>query len=258
MCKEANEFSLRDKISCFISKITGGQVLPGNISRLTSVMLVLTSLLFSIGFILWTTYSIRAMGLDLSALNALQQTYINIFYTFSLLSLIASWLIVLLQESRSFVENELTKKNEALENEVLERKLAEEKLDFLATYDQLTQLPNRFQLDKKLRKKIDEAQRFNERFSVLFFDIDHFKSINDSLGHELGDQLLKQVATRVRAVLREYDFLSRFGGNEFVIIMPHVTDNSEVSIVADKIVQLFAEQILSCRKHYPRNIQYRH
>jgi diguanylate cyclase (GGDEF)-like protein len=241
MCKETSEFSLKDKISRFMGKIAGGQIHPDNLSRLTGVMLVLTSLLFIIGFILWTTYSVRAVGLDLSALSILQQTYLNIFYTFSLLSLIASWLIVLLQESRSFVENELTKKNEALEKEVHERGLVEKKLEFIATYDQLTQLPNRFQLDKELRKKVDEAQRFKERFAVLFFDIDHFKSVNDSLGHELGDELLKQVATRVRSVLREYDILSRFGGDEFVIIMPHVADNRQVSIVANKIVQLFAE-----------------
>lgn len=241
MCKEAPEFSLMEKISHLIERVSQGRFQPENLNRSINYFLVLISLLTIMGFILWTTYSVRIIGIESMAIEPVQRTYINIFYIFTLISLIASWLIVLMQESRAFVEDELTQKNISLEDEVYERTLVEEKLELIATYDQLTKLANRFQLDSVLQKKIDEAKRFQEEIAVLFFDLDHFKSVNDSLGHEKGDDLLQQVALRVSSILREYDFLARFGGDEFVIIMSHLTDNLEVVALNERILHEFIE-----------------
>jgi len=240
-CKEVKEFSLKEKVIQFVNVATANKFQVESLSRLTSFILVFVALLSIIGFILWTTYTVRILDIDPASIQNSQATYINIFYIFALISLIGSWLIVLMQESRVFVEDELTKKNITLENEIHERKRIENKLEYIASYDQLTKLPNRFQLDKELRMKIDEAKRFKGKLALLFFDLDHFKSVNDSLGHERGDDLLQQVSTRVSTVLREYDFIARFGGDEFVIILPHSEDEMDISSVADKILQVFVE-----------------
>ena len=240
-CKNIKEFSLKERVLTFINIVTANKFQVESLSRLTSFILVFIALLSIVGFILWTTYTIRILDIDPLTIQNIQATYLNIFYIFALISLIGSWLIVLMQESRVFVEDELTKKNITLENEIFERKRIETKLEYIATYDQLTKLPNRFQLDKELRMKIDEAKRFRGKLALLFFDLDHFKSVNDSLGHEMGDDLLQQVSTRVSTILREYDFIARFGGDEFVIILPHSDSERDISTVADKILHAFIE-----------------
>ncbi|STX52378.1 inner membrane protein [Legionella busanensis] len=102
-------------------------------------------------------------------------------------------------------------------HEITERKEMEEKLIFQATHDDLTGLPNRAQLTKSLYQEIKYAKRFNFYLAVLFIDLDNFKSINDNLGHEAGDVLLRQVAKKLVLSLRETDTVFRFGGDEFVI-----------------------------------------
>jgi len=243
-CKVKPEFSLKKKIIDIINRLSNNKFRADSLSRIASFVLVFIALSSVVGFILWTTYTVKIIGLEPEALVLLKNTYLNVFYIFVLISLIGSWLIVLMQESRKFVEDELTQKNITLENEVSERKKVEEKLEHIASYDQLTQLPNRFQLDKELKIKIDEAQRFKGKFALMFFDLDHFKSVNDSLGHERGDELLQQVSKRVSMVIRDYDFFSRFGGDEFVIILPHAADNMGISAVADKIIAAFKEPFL--------------
>jgi len=248
-CKEKPEFSLKNKIIDLINRTSNNKFQADSLTRLTSFVLVFIALSSVVGFILWTTYTVKTIGVEPRALTLLTNTYLNVFYIFVLISLIGSWLIVLMQESRKFVEDELTQKNITLESEVSERKKVEAKLEYIASYDQLTQLPNRFQLDKELKIKIDEAQRFNYEFALMFFDLDHFKSVNDSLGHERGDELLQQVSTRVSKVIRKYDFFSRFGGDEFVIILPHASDDIEISVVADKIITAFKEPFLLSQQH---------
>ena len=101
-------------------------------------------------------------------------------------------------------------------------KLAEEKIAHQALHDALTDLPNRNLLYDRLDHAINEAKRENKYVAVLFLDLDHFKLINDSLGHDIGDKLLIEVANRLKSVVREYDTVSRIGGDEFIIILENI------------------------------------
>ena len=147
-----------------------------------------------------------------------------------LLVIILAWLVTtrLLQQ--------LHERERNLTREIAERKQVEEKLHQIATYDQLTNLPNRYLLHSEFERKLEEAQRYEMKLAVLFLDIDHFKTINDMYGHEIGDVLLKKVSERIANVLRSYDLLSRFGGDEFVLIMSHLKSPSEVYSVVEKII----------------------
>ena len=125
--------------------------------------------------------------------------------------------------------------------EIAERKSAEEKLHKIAAYDQLTNLPNRHLLQAEFTRKIEESSRKDNMLATLFFDLDHFKQVNDIHGHETGDALLAQVATRIADVTRNYDLLARFGGDEFVMIMSNVEHRSDVIYVAEKIISSFRD-----------------
>ncbi|MBW8190458.1 EAL domain-containing protein [Neiella marina] len=111
----------------------------------------------------------------------------------------------------------------------------------LATRDLLTNLPNRRFLEDELNRRLAEAERFGQQLAVLFVDLDLFKEVNDSMGHNAGDHLLQQVADRLKDLLRHYDTLSRFGGDEFIIILPNVTGRHEVQAVADKVMAEFEQ-----------------
>jgi len=119
-------------------------------------------------------------------------------------------------------------------------KLASDKLEHLATYDQLTHLPNRYLLGTELNHRINAAKRFDEKFAIMFIDLDNFKFINDTMGHAYGDILLQSVAKQLTAHLRDYDMVARFGGDEFVLLMPQIKDNTEVVAVVDKIIKEFS------------------
>ena len=125
--------------------------------------------------------------------------------------------------------------------EISVRRAAEEKLQQIAAYDQLTNLPNRYLLHAEFNKKIEESARNKNNLATLFFDLDEFKAINDIHGHETGDALLKEVAARMSEVTRNYDLLARFGGDEFVMIMSNITNRSDVSFVANKIIASFSD-----------------
>jgi len=133
----------------------------------------------------------------------------------------------------------LREREKMLVIEIAERKAVEDRLHQIATYDQLTNLPNRYLLQGDFKRKLEETARNRKMLATLFFDIDHFKEINDMHGHETGDALLKEVAARVSDVTRNYDLLARFGGDEFVMIMSNVENRSDVIYVAEKIIASF-------------------
>jgi diguanylate cyclase (GGDEF)-like protein len=109
--------------------------------------------------------------------------------------------------------------------------IANDQLQHIATHDALTGLPNRVLLNDRLEQTIALAERSMQQFAVLMIDLDRFKSINDSLGHEAGDQLLKEVAVRLRQGLRKTDTLARIGGDEFVIVLSGITVPHDVESV---------------------------
>ena len=133
----------------------------------------------------------------------------------------------------------LREREKSLAIEVAERKSVEDRLQQIATYDQLTNLPNRYLLQADFTRKLEETARNGKMLATLFFDIDHFKQINDMHGHEAGDALLRETAARVSDVTRNYDLLARFGGDEFVMIMSNVGNRADVIYVAEKIISSF-------------------
>jgi len=127
-------------------------------------------------------------------------------------------------------------------SDIHERKQVEQKLQHAATHDELTGLANRSMLMDRLTQAIKRAKRNpNYRFALLFLDFDRFKIINDSLGHSVGDALLKSIAERFRRVLREGDTVARFVGDEFVVLLPDVRSLAEVEKAAERIVDVFNE-----------------
>jgi diguanylate cyclase (GGDEF)-like protein/PAS domain S-box-containing protein len=110
------------------------------------------------------------------------------------------------------------------------------RMSYLAQHDFLTELPNRMLLNDRLMQAIALAQRHPKSLAVLFLDVDHFKRINDSLGHAIGDQLLKSIAQRLVACVRSSDTVSRQGGDEFVVLLSEVARAEDVALTADKIL----------------------
>ncbi|HYD55450.1 MAG TPA: EAL domain-containing protein [Burkholderiales bacterium] len=111
-----------------------------------------------------------------------------------------------------------------------------QRLEFLAHHDPLTGLPNRAMFADRAREAVAHARRHGKNLAFLFLDLDNFKQINDSLGHEVGDTLLKSIAQRLRATVRGDDFVARIGGDEFCVLLQDVADPREAAAVAQKLV----------------------
>jgi len=120
--------------------------------------------------------------------------------------------------------------------DISERKEAEEVINFQAYHDLLTNLPNRALLRDRLSLAITQARRNKRKLGVMFLDLDRFKLVNDTLGHSMGDRLLKAVANRLQSCLRGGDTLSRFGGDEFTLLLPEVRTRDDVVVIAEKIL----------------------
>ncbi|MEH2229093.1 MAG: EAL domain-containing protein [Nostoc sp.] len=118
-----------------------------------------------------------------------------------------------------------------------QRQQVEEKIRYQALHDLLTGLPNRLLFNELLSKTLPNATRNGESLAVIFLDLDRFKVINDTLGHTLGDKLLQSVSQRLKDSLRGGDTVARWGGDEFTILLPRVTDIEEVTLVAERILQ---------------------
>jgi len=121
----------------------------------------------------------------------------------------------------------------ALAHDISEHKANEQRINHLAHHDVLTDLPNRSLCIERLRMALQQAERQNQRVGVLFIDLDRFKNVNDSLGHHIGDSLLRSVSRSLIAAVRVGDTVSRFGGDEFVVILNGVNDTDEISQVVD-------------------------
>ena len=124
---------------------------------------------------------------------------------------------------------------------ISERKQAEHKIHQLAYYDTLTGLPNRVLLQDRLSHAIAEARRFSHYLAVMFIDLDQFKKVNDSLGHSVGDQLLKDAARRLRSSLRDNDTAARLGGDEFVVILSGFKQISNLPHISSKVLTALSQ-----------------
>ena len=128
--------------------------------------------------------------------------------------------------------------------DITERKRIEQQINYMATHDALTGLPNRLMFSQLLNHAIRSAQRHGKQLAVLFIDLDRFKTINDSLGHEAGDRLLKEMARRFKRSLRAVDVVGRLGGDEFIILTEEVDELSQIANVAHKILTTTIQPIV--------------
>ncbi len=124
--------------------------------------------------------------------------------------------------------------------DITDRKASEERIHFLAHYDSLTELPNRFMLFERLDHLLAHARRYDKQLAILFIDLDRFKIINDSMGHNAGDALLRQVAERLNESRREVDIIARVGGDEFVVALSEVQKMDAVAGIAQKLMRAIA------------------
>lgn len=126
----------------------------------------------------------------------------------------------------------------------MESRASEDRIRYLAHYDGLTSLPNRFLFKEYLDDALRNAQRYNRRFAVLFLDLDRFKEINDTMGHEAGDHVLREVAGRMRGCLRETDKIARMGGDEFYVLIECLDDSRHAADIAQKLLNAASQPIM--------------
>jgi diguanylate cyclase (GGDEF)-like protein len=125
--------------------------------------------------------------------------------------------------------------------DVTEQKRAEAQIHHMAHHDALTGLPNRLLFRDRMEQALARVRRNGEMVAVLFIDLDHFKDVNDTLGHAVGDSLLEQVAERIKSTLREVDTVARFGGDEFAIVQADIRQPDDASLLAHRLIELLSE-----------------
>lgn len=128
----------------------------------------------------------------------------------------------------------------AIKQDITSKRRDEERIQQLAHFDQLTGLPNRSLLNERFSYALSLAKRSGESLAVMFLDLDHFKNINDTLGHSVGDRFLMEVSTRLKETIRDEDTVSRLGGDEFILVFPG-TDADAAAIVASKLMQAISQ-----------------
>ncbi|MCK4240693.1 MAG: diguanylate cyclase, partial [Candidatus Atribacteria bacterium] len=127
----------------------------------------------------------------------------------------------------------------AIARDISEHKQIEQKLTYMATHDILTGFPNRTLFDDRLTLAIAQAKRNKKKLAVMLFDLDRFKEINDVMGHRVGDQLLKVVSKRMEDLLRKSDTIARMGGDEFLLLLPEISQIEDATKIARKIIDSF-------------------
>lgn len=123
----------------------------------------------------------------------------------------------------------------SVKEDITERKRTEEKINYLAYYDDITGLPNRALFNYRLNQEISHAHRNKKMLAVMFIDLDRFKVVNDTLGHSVGDELLKVIAERLQSCLRECDIVSRLSGDEFAVLLPEINQTQDIEEIAHRI-----------------------
>jgi diguanylate cyclase (GGDEF)-like protein/PAS domain S-box-containing protein len=123
--------------------------------------------------------------------------------------------------------------------DVTERVQVEQQLVYMATHDALTGLPNRVMFNDRLTLELAHAQRNRQKLAVMLLDLDHFKNVNDTLGHSVGDQLLQVVGERLTSLLRKSDTVARMGGDEFMLLFPEMAQMEDAARIAQKMLEAF-------------------
>lgn len=157
--------------------------------------------------------------------------------------LVVSSLLVLSAVAVWLLANDLHRARQHLEHEILELESSQASLNHLAQHDPLTDLPNRLLVEQRVDAAIRSAEQSRSMVAVLFLDLDHFKVINDSLGHSAGDELLCEIAARLKSMVRGADTVSRQGGDEFLIVLSEVESIEALTAVVTRLQLLVAQPL---------------
>jgi len=149
-----------------------------------------------------------------------------------------------LNQSHFYLEQKVEERTKALQYEIEIRKQAEEKMRHMATYDVLTGIPNRALFNDRILTVMAMNKRHQSKSAVLFIDLDDFKAVNDKYGHDVGDQLLKQVSQRMSHITRDSDTVGRYGGDEFIVLLHEINTELDAVFVAKAIIQVISEVFL--------------
>ena len=147
-----------------------------------------------------------------------------------------------IENEKKFLEEKVKERTQYLEEEMQQKALFAKKLANLAKYDQLTGLANRYMFLEELELTKKESSLLNRSFAILFIDLDGFKLINDTYGHETGDEVLKEVAKRIKSIVRKNDLVSRLGGDEFTVILKSI-EKEKAAKLAKKIIKSISAPI---------------
>jgi diguanylate cyclase (GGDEF)-like protein len=155
-----------------------------------------------------------------------------------------------LKELNDKLDLKVSERTQELHESVRQHRLAAERAEYLAYYDSLTALPNRSLFSTLLTRAISLAQRDKRLLAVLFVDLDRFKNINDTLGHEAGDLLLQEMGRRLQSCLRDSDTVGRMGGDEFVVLLPALTEEAGAEVVAHKILAATSKSFVALGQEF--------
>lgn len=241
-CKKESERGFRKAIGYRIRLFFGKKISTKGALRLFDFFIISGMLFFISAVIGWMIFSMQAEDMPPESIIYLENAFIQFFVLSGILLSVIAWWILLLQESRHLAEHDLEEQNIALGEEVEVRRSAESKAHHLANFDSLTGLPNRYLFHVRLEQAVLCGQRDKERFALLFLDLDKFKVVNDSLGHEAGDELLKLISGRLKSCLRKSDLTARLGGDEFIVLIQPIQATDEVARVAQNILRLMDQE----------------
>ena len=252
--KESVVFSPQSALDLFLENLSS-QILPLLGSRVFKFLGIFLIFSGGVGVLFWIVYYQQILSTSATTLNlseSLSTTLLKLYASLVILNGIGTWWLVLSEESRQLAEEEIEKQNLQLQQEILERlqaekalRLSEEQMRHEALHDSLTGLANRALLIERLGQAIKRHQRLTDKlFAVMFLDLDRFKVINDSLGHQVGDRLLISLAQRLEKCQRASDTLARLGGDEFVILLEDLNTVDEAIKVAERIHQILASPFL--------------
>ncbi|SCG84265.1 putative signaling protein PA1727 [Proteiniborus sp. DW1] len=160
---------------------------------------------------------------------------------FAIITGIVLLVIILFIVWNKRLKTEVSKRTNELQAANKDLLLHQQKIHSLAYYDSVTSLPNRLFLIEALNKTLNKAIEDNSRFAILYFDLDRFKQINDTLGHDIGDIVLDLVGKRIAQTIRKSDILARIGGDEFIVLMPDINNEKETVVLAERIIEGFSK-----------------
>lgn len=238
VCKKESEQGFRKNIAHFMCKLLANKLSTKSALRLFDFISISSFLFFILALIARSIYSVQVLQLDAESALIMENAFFKMFMIIGIMLSVVTWWILLLQESRSLAEQDLEEQNAALELEINIRRKAEEKNYQLANYDSLTGLPNRHYLYTCFDQEVFYAVRESKQFALIFLDLDRFKLVNDTLGHDAGDDLLKLIAGRLKACVRNSDTICRLSGDEFIILQRDIEYIDQVAKVAQKLIDI--------------------